>query len=702
MNNLLSTKTSITYKEAVYALFGAKFTAITGELEETTEEVAVTVENEVEGVKSFVKTFFKIEEKTDIMKISEERKEGDMKTIKGSKYEMTFKTTVNRLQAKDKEHALRYIAAIKNNNSDFAKSDIIETDLKTLAKAIESGRAIVPAVIEGRLVDSNFKQQQLFALDIDDMNLSLNELKAKFKKYPFAMIYTSFSHTEEKPKYRFLFVSDRVVTNADEARAVNIALMKLAGTADEKCKDLARIFFAGKEVLEIKEKTFNVDKLLKETNTEIQVKLTKSKIIENIIKQEMTVKEVEAVGEDNKTITIEEVKANLSKIKKFNGMELDFVGSFEWLNQNISLATALSKEKNTFFRCLHSEHLDRKPSSKIFEYEDKEHIICSCNHFSSPKTLMDTLSEILDMDKVELQYEITEALEITLGSQYQKECRLLIADTKANLLKMIKADTILYKEMKFLWGALNVIQDFASAKVTTMPLTKNNKRPTFFMSASMLSNEMKRLTIAGYSIVAVKNKLNQLKDLGFIRPLSDEELTEKALNKALENKEKCKILLNSNAVNRIEFYELCAITPSMIRKAEKIISTRKELGAKKKNAGIARRINTFGTEHVEIVNVQTDVDAKVEKMVENKKYKKIIDLAKGMLKDKKYFTEKELAKAFNKNGNYKVTLVEKMINDCIPAILNETGAKKKRISKATKLEYSLPEKLKSNSFIYAI
>ena len=317
-------------------------------------------------------------------------------------------------------------------------------------------------------------------------------------------------------------------------------------------------------------------------------------------------------------LSTEEVKANLAAITLYKGMELDFKGSFDWINSHVDLSIALGKEKNKLFRCLHKEHLDKRPSASIFKLDGYMYYRCSCGHFHKPKSVIDTLAHILNMDKVEIQYLIVEALGITLGSEYQKKCRMLIVETKANLMNMIEEGTLLYKEMKPLWGALNVIHDFALKKVTIAPLSKNSNRPTFFMNRTQLQAEMLRLGIKGAS--NAKAKLDQLKDLGFIRPLKDEELIKSVLAEANKEKDRQAILIGKNYINRVEYYELCAITPAMIKKAEENIKLRISLGAKKKNMNVTRRLNVYGSEHTQSVNVQGKVTIKEFFNKNEKKY----------------------------------------------------------------------------------
>lgn len=610
---------------------------------------------------------------------------------------LKVKTMVNRFKAKDKAAANKWIGAIKNNQSENFKTDIVDVTLAELGNEILKGKAIVPAVLDGKLQDVNFVEQQLFALDIDYIGVSLQDLKDKFKDYPYALIYTSFSHTAAVPKYRLLFVANRVIKDADEARFITAALMDVAGCADERCSDVSRIFYAGRSIVEIQEKQFSVDKLLANTSVKKDEVISKATAATG---EKVVIEAKEEPGEEEVTITVDEVKQNLSTITQFQGMVLDYDGSFNWINSNVNLGIALGKQLNVMFRCLKPGHIDRDPSAIVYSQDNKYYYKCwGDKEFEKPKSVIDTLSMLLNMDKIEVQYLIVDALGITMGSAYQKNCRLLIADTKANITNLIKPDTILYKEMKYLWGALSVIQDFASAKVTISPLSINSTRPTFYMSRSQLRNEMLRLGVKGAG--DTKKKLDQLKDLGFIRPLSDEEIVEDALRATEEHRENMILSMGKKCINRVEYYELCAITSKMIADAEEKIATRKRLGAKKMNMGINRRLNTYGLKHTATVNIQGKVEEKAANKI-SKRTSKVLETAEKLKNEYGYFTEDMLRQAFDPKGKRKKADNIRLIDDTIPLIIQELNLKKDRVKNQTRTLYSIPSRIKTNTTIYTI
>lgn len=619
-----------------------------------------------------------------------------VRTILASKVELTFSLMVNRFKARSKEQAKQWIGAIKNNKAQAFKSDIIEMNLEELSSIIKDKHTIIPAILteNEKLEDSNWTSQQVFALDIDNISArtTINDLIARFKSNDIecAMVYTSFSHTEANPKYRMIFIADKVIYDYATAKQVTEALHTIAMCADEKCTDLSRIYFAGKEVIYKAEATFNAEKLLarKELYNSVITTTRKASTKTEIVGRE-------ADGTDNIIFTLADLRNNLSTINEFRGKELDYSTSFEWINTHISLSQALGKKHNVLFRCLHKEHIDQTPSAMIYEFEGQEYYRCSScksSHFHKPKSTIDTLALLLDKSKVEIQYILSEILGFSIGSEYQKNMRLLIAETqsKFNAGKLIPQDSMLYKHMKRsnLFGAMTCVFNFALANVEYKALATAD-RPTFFMSRNQLAVEMAKNQMAGAT--AVKSKIQKLKDLGFIRALRDDEIHDLTEAKNIKKK--------YNFSYRVEFFELCDISYSMIDRANEYIKTRKEYGHIYTGDNIFRRVQTFDINCVQNSNIQENVSESISNNKNIKKYKKIIEKAEMLIEEFGYFTVDMLRKAFDPKRKMKKVISEKLIYDILPQIIKTLDIKKMRVTKAVKSRYSI-DNLKTNNIIY--
>lgn len=128
-------------------------------------------------------------------------------------------------------------------------STIVEVSLKELIEAVEEGKTISPAVMKGTKAE-DFIEQQVYMVDIDNNNkkkhiLQVEEAISICEKncLPLAFYYFSFSHTEEIPKFRLVFVMNEVITDSDLRLMIIQNLIALFEQADTSCTNADRIFF---------------------------------------------------------------------------------------------------------------------------------------------------------------------------------------------------------------------------------------------------------------------------------------------------------------------------------------------------------------------------------------------------------------------------------------------------------------------------
>ena len=130
------------------------------------------------------------------------------------------------------------------------KSEPQNLTIKELAKYIEKGHSFSTGVLTGGLGATNWNQQQLFAVDIDNDNvnqpiLNVNDAIKICKDNELTPIicYHSFSSTKRKPKYRLIFALDEIIVEENKRSFIAETLIKLFPQADESCKNADRIFF---------------------------------------------------------------------------------------------------------------------------------------------------------------------------------------------------------------------------------------------------------------------------------------------------------------------------------------------------------------------------------------------------------------------------------------------------------------------------
>lgn len=661
---------NLTFEETIVAIFGLK------ETEEMREKSKKEAEAQNNRWKKELEEIMESFEEDDIIEVEE---------VSTMKHKVLMDTV-----AFNKKPTSRQIGAIQNRLPELVK----EMTIEEIANELTSGKTFKPNYMTGRSQES-FVSSTLIAIDIDNKGKELEEhgyvsiekfleLSSKSKLKP-AIVYTTFSHTDVCHKYRAIFQIGRVITNLDELKAIGDKLKAEYPYADAKVSPVHPIY-GGKQLIKLDEKA-TINPVVEVNNMKATVR----------VKGKETT--ITKVVEEKKVLTKEMLIANLETLtEQFEGIVVDVANSFEWINENVPMTVALGFDVNTRFRCILPDHKDTKPSARISETIDgRQNYICSCqNTYTS---LIDVIALALDMNKVLVQYLIAETIGISIGSDYQKSMRLLIVDMMANTKRIIKEDSVLYKFMKRsnLLGTYNLIQQFAQRHITMKPLGASDKI-TFFMSQSQIKSEMEDFAMRGAGTIGYK--LNTLKELGLIRALRDDEISQEALSTAQKIQKEMKLKSNNKNLNRVEFYELCILTPSKIKKAESTIIALKEAGVKRRHNNVVRRAAALGQEFAEMVNVQVNVQQKLNDPKRQKKLYKMTKVAKTLLDNQGYFTEEQLRKAFDPKRKQTKATTQKMIDDFIPHIIRELDIKKDRVKKSTRTKHSIPSDIKNNTTIY--
>lgn len=127
---------------------------------------------------------------------------------------------------------------------------VSEIDVDTLAEEVSSGRAFTPAIFCGGRNLKNFVQEQVFGLDFDT-GITVKEFLDRAKQYqiPPAFVYATYSHSEEKPRFRAVFVHDCVIEDRQAASIILGMLHRIFPEADKNCAETSRIYLGGKELL---------------------------------------------------------------------------------------------------------------------------------------------------------------------------------------------------------------------------------------------------------------------------------------------------------------------------------------------------------------------------------------------------------------------------------------------------------------------
>ena len=167
--------------------------------------------------------------------------------------------------SKPKEH----ISSIKPRTQ--SKTTVVDVNIEELLQSIKQGKTISPGIMDGGCKAENWKEQQLFLIDIDNDSLNYSILTVEEARKVCdgsnltpAFMYYSFSHSDEKPKFRIGFVMDEVVTSNNKRKAIVETLIGLFVQADTSCKNADRIFYGtNKDVVFSNDSRISFDDILK-------------------------------------------------------------------------------------------------------------------------------------------------------------------------------------------------------------------------------------------------------------------------------------------------------------------------------------------------------------------------------------------------------------------------------------------------------
>lgn len=131
--------------------------------------------------------------------------------------------------------------------------NLAETDnIEALAKQLvyPHGRTWVPAVFSnGVRKNSHWLSQQLYGLDFDN-GITVEQVLERCRDYGIipCFIYSTFSSVNNS-KFRVVFMNDQEITDYRLRTVIQLGLMTMFKESDKSCKDAARLYFGGREIL---------------------------------------------------------------------------------------------------------------------------------------------------------------------------------------------------------------------------------------------------------------------------------------------------------------------------------------------------------------------------------------------------------------------------------------------------------------------
>lgn len=563
----------------------------------------------------------------------------------------------------------------------------VTVTLNDLADAVVNGQSWKASVLSDTS-NASFVSSSLVALDIDNKEsyTSIDEFIAMDSKYQPCFIYETFSSTKEHERFRVVYAFDNVIDDYSTMVALYNEVKAQYPTVDiDDSVDPGKILFGGKKL-----RLFNncINEVPELTVVPLEVLKAERKAISSKV-----ITESIEIGEMDVFFNLSEVADKYSDIH-----EIDINESYEWINKNVKMTDALGIEEGARFRCILPDHEDNNPSARIVTYGDEQAYMCSCE--ASGYRLITLLSKLLDMSEVRVKTMILDALHISYGSAYQKATERYIADLRRNMDRIMTQDLKDYLHKRKLYQTYKLIVDFADNHIPYNSFANDN-RVVFFMGKRALENAMKQNYVSGNA----GKKLIALCELGLLRKLTDSELKDNVLSNADRSKKALKTKLSKNTgveiteLNRVDFYELVDLSPSVVKKAMTIVNTMKDCAVRQRYSNVNRRINAFGAEEVtQHINVQSNVNTKKQ----DKKRTRLETAINNLIESNKYFSENDLINAYYATDKKHMTKAkaQQTVLDFVPLFINEGLIQRVRVNKDTRKQYGISTKYSSNTYVY--
>lgn len=565
----------------------------------------------------------------------------------------------------------------------------------------------VDNAIEKTIINEHGKKERIkinFYLG-DPKHITIEQAKNALKELglDYCIIYKTLSHTDNQHKFRIGFKLKETITNPDAAdklyRNLCHTLSPLGVVVDTKALECSRLFYPG-TVIETKDSYLDVTKLkeFKEKVVEPSSsnKRSSNKTNESKKKNETTKKETKLNVEINTNLNLnvdKEYIINFLNEEVQEIVNIDFGERYDQLSNIIDLQKLLKVAEYQKFNCIF--HEDHDPSAYVYR---NEHGYTTYHCFGCNERLngVQFVKKKLALDENAFLEFLEENTQIRVGTEYQKKCAKIATYNKYYLLdkKGFKRDNeIVYNYLKRrnLFLLLETLYDLGSLYATYYPLSIYNDGITFFNSLKYVQsfyNDRYRTKLTEENI---RVKVNALANIGLIKKLSIKELNETA-------QKNCKSwVIENNKYKYPNFYYLTPLTWDLLKSAETIIQTEKELGVKARNACKKQALIVQEEKRASEIYVQNGRKYVVE---EERLFRETVSYIDSL--EKTYFEIEEVSKNIDKSCNYRKDYKIRQIEIYMTKLIKDNVVKKVKCSKKNKELYGIPDTYTHYKSVYVI
>ncbi|WP_413381255.1 hypothetical protein [Alkalihalobacillus sp. 1P02AB] len=464
-------------------------------------------------------------------------------------------------------------------NKSIIKSSI-DINVEQLSKELTSGKTFMCGYLEKdsngdiKRTESYWKSQQVIALDFDNeysfrndenKNVKVRYISATLeqalnnefiKKYA-AFAYQTFSHTEEHPKFRVVFVLDRPMYNLEKFKELIKKLInEKFPMVDISCTDGARLFYGGRGLHVVAyDNRLPLDPTLWQDIQGIEYiyptrGCKSSKVITptNKSKVKSITYNTNKIANNLKLINQRDIQSLRSVINPIPITLHNKNQVYDYLKQQ-SLLIYLGTQSNQLYNIFHDED---KPSGSIYQSNlTNGHWLYKCHSLSNPfvGTILQITMKLLACTLPEAGKFLMDVYDITIEeNDVQKQLReeidaykyILQSDELQELYPSFYKMFNRYGYIENLYVLLDLIKE-------NLPADSDDKRLLFYHSISTLSKKFNK------SRAVTGDRMNFFTFFNLIYKLPESEVPEDIIKFQLRNKRNKKYKYR-NSTYQMELY----------------------------------------------------------------------------------------------------------------------------------------------------
>lgn len=574
---------------------------------------------------------------------------------------------------------------------------VTEKEIQELAEGLSNGMSFRPGVCVGGKKAEHWSEQQLFALDFDDGMTPENALDIcnKYGINP-VFLYTSFSDSSIKRKFRMVFCTDIIITDGNTRDNLQLTLMNLFGEIDPRCYNRDRLFYGGKGKSPIYynyRARINADEIIEKYYKEEYEKKTIKKTSSKTKKNNGNKKEKSSV---TKKISDESYMKNIEAIRNLDvekmrelisiGDEVVVVSNEAEMRQfikGIDLTEFTGIEIGQKVNCILYDHADNEPSATIYNRTTDGSLIYKCFGCGTAIGIVSLVEALSGLTRIKAEAFIKSVygIEIHRSEWVEEQKGILKANLQyldsddlklefPNLHRLIRTRA---KHLKLMTG---YFEQFIDEKVQL------NGKPLFFAGYTKLCevcgiNPNKRLTLS--------QSLTLFILLSMLVKVEPTDVPEKELKTAQA------IAIKYGFKKLTNFYQFYELGFNQLAKSEKIAKNLIENNVSLKGISREYLLRTFGINVADRVYPQYKESNKFG--TSNKSDKLTMEIASFILEEIQtngYVAEKKIKVSERVETQYKRSIQE---------ILDTYGLVKIRANQVNKDKYGLPNELSGQSSV---